>query len=192
MLAMTRPHPQAGVTLAELIVVVAVLAVLAVFAAPAALDWWRRETVIVLADRFASAVSLAQVTARNRRAWVHLGPLDAGEGWSSGWALYMTPSPQTQTTPLAPGAEDVLLSVSPPGVPAMELTFKSSQNGVDTLSYAPVGYSRTSNDAQLYGTLTVASGPHVRRVRINRAGRARICNPASDSSCGTDGIDDAP
>ncbi len=45
---MTRVARQVGVTLAELTAVLAILAILVVFAVPAGLDWWRRETVIVL------------------------------------------------------------------------------------------------------------------------------------------------
>ncbi|CAH0444113.1 hypothetical protein LMG10661_00657 [Ralstonia syzygii subsp. syzygii] len=182
---MTRVARQVGVTLAELTAVLAILAILVVFAVPAGLDWWRRETVIVLADHFASAASLARATARNQRIWVHLGPREAVSGWSAGWALYTTAMPRMRATPTAPGMDDVLITVSPPVVPSVDFAFTSSQKGVDTLSYAPVGYSRTSNGAPLSGTLTIASGAHVRRVRINLAGRVRVCNPATDRSCGT-------
>ncbi|WP_247701481.1 prepilin-type N-terminal cleavage/methylation domain-containing protein, partial [Ralstonia solanacearum] len=41
---MTRAARQAGVTLAELTVVLSILAILAAFAVPAGLDGWRRET----------------------------------------------------------------------------------------------------------------------------------------------------
>ncbi len=184
---MMRAARQAGVTLAELAMVLAVLAILAVFAVPAGLDCWRRETVIVLADRFASAASLARATARNQRIWVHLGPRETASGWSAGWALYTTAMPRMRATPATPGTDDVLITVSPPAVPSVDFAFISSQKGVDTISYAPVGYSRTSNGAPLSGTLTIASGAHVRRVRINLAGRVRVCNPATDRSCGTGG-----
>ncbi|HJV96887.1 MAG TPA: pilus assembly protein, partial [Albitalea sp.] len=68
------------------------------------------------------------------------------------------------------------------------------RSGVNTLSYSPVGYSRSGSGAQFFGTLTIASGTHVRRVVINSAGRARICNPATPGvkACGTDAsADDA-
>ncbi|MCF1663808.1 prepilin-type N-terminal cleavage/methylation domain-containing protein, partial [Klebsiella pneumoniae] len=60
MLAMNASRLRAGFTLTELVVVLSVISILAVFAAPAALNWWQRETVVVLADRFVSAISLAQ------------------------------------------------------------------------------------------------------------------------------------
>ncbi|WP_316679923.1 GspH/FimT family pseudopilin [Ralstonia flaminis] len=186
MLAMKSFRSHAGFTLVELVVVLSAISLLAVFAVPAGLNWWQRETVVVLADRFASTVSLAQTLSRNQRVWVHLGPINAAQGWPSGWALYMTSSPQTPATPLEPGADDVLIHVSPPMVPAVEFTFTASQRDVDTLSYSPVGYSRQRNGSQLYGTLTIRSGMHVRLVRINAAGRARICDPAQDTkTCST-------
>ena len=186
MLAMKAARLRAGFTLAELVVVLGVMAILAVFAGPTGLNWWQREAVVVMADRFVSAISLAQTMSRNQRMWIHLGPLSAQQGWSSGWALYMTPSPQTQATPLEPGTKDILMRVSPPVVPPVEFAFTASQRDVDTLSYAPVGYSRQRNGSQLYGTLTIRCGAHVRRVRISSAGRARICDPAQDTkTCGT-------
>ena len=186
MLAMKVSRLRTGFTLVELVVVLSVMAILAVFAAPAGLNWWQREIVAVLADRFVSAIALAQAMSRTQRAWIHLGPLDAQQRWSSGWALYMTPSPQTQATPLEPDTEAILVHVSPPVMPPVQFTFTPSQRDVDTLSYAPVGYSRQRNGSQLYGTLTIRSGVHGRRVRINSAGRARICDPAKDAkTCGT-------
>lgn len=124
---MTRVARQVGMTLAELTAVLAILAILVVFAVPAGLDWWRRETVIVLADRFASAASLARATARNQRIWVHLGPREAVSGWSAGWALYTTAMPRMRATPTAPGMDDVLITVSPPVVPSVDFAFTSSQ-----------------------------------------------------------------
>lgn len=185
---------RAGITLAEVVIVLAVMSVLAVFAVPAGLDWWRRETVIILADRFASALTLAQSMSRNQRAWVYLGPLDEKQGWSSGWALYLTSSHGTQDTPREPAPDSVLLTVSPPAIPPVSLSFRGSRPGVNTVSYSPVGYSRAGNGAQFYGTLTIASGTHVRRVVINSAGRARICDPATPGvkACGTNAsADDA-
>ncbi|WP_414706789.1 GspH/FimT family pseudopilin [Ralstonia sp. UBA689] len=184
----------AGVTLAEMVIVLAVLSVLTVFAVPAGLDWWRRETVVILADRFASALTLAQSMSRNQRVWVYLGPLNEKQGWSSGWALYSSPSHDQQDAPRGPAPDSVLMTVSPPVVPPVSLSFRGSRSGVNTLSYSPVGYSRSSNGAQFFGTLTIASGTHVRRVVINSAGRARICNPATPGvkACGTDAsADDA-
>lgn len=188
MLAMKHRDRQTGVTLAEMVIVLAVLSVLAVFAVPAGLDWWRRETVIILADRFASALTLAQTMSRNQRVWVYLGPLNEKQGWSSGWALYLTPSDKGEDTPREPTPDSILMTVSPPAAPPVSLSFKGSRPGVNTLSYSPVGYSRASNGAQFYGTLTIASGAHVRRVVINSAGRARICDPATPGvkACGTD------
>lgn len=180
---------RAGFTLAELVVVLSVVSILAVFAAPAGLNWWQRETVIVLADRFASAISLAQTLSRNQHVWVHLGPLNATQRWKSGWALYQTSAPGQQEAPREPDANSILMTVSPPMIPPAEITFRGSRRGVDTLSYAPVGYSRQLNGAQFGGTLTIASGTHIRRVKISLAGRARICDPANDTTCTDTGAD---
>ncbi|KHK56139.1 pilus assembly protein [Ralstonia sp. A12] len=173
---------RAGFTLAELIVVLSVMSILAVFAVPAGLDWWRRETVVTLADQVVSSITLAQTLSRNQRIWVQIGPRDTNQDWSSGWAVYITAKPQTQITPFKPSGGDLLITVSQPVSSSIKITFDGSRREVKTLSYSPVGYSRYKT-SQFYGTLTIASGAHIRRVKIDSTGRARVCNPDKDKTC---------
>ena len=174
---MTR-HAQAirpaGVTLLELVIVLAIVAVLAVMAVPSVIDRWQRETVILLAERLASTISLAQRTAQYRHAQTQVSPREPSQGWASGWELAVLPTTKTSGVASASGKE-VLVSVSLPTVPAVRLSVPRG-----TLSYEAVGYSWMT---EITGTtVTVSSGRHTRLVRINRVGRPRICDPDTDHS----------
>ncbi|MCO5398447.1 GspH/FimT family pseudopilin [Ralstonia soli] len=193
MLAMKRlAHRacKAGVTLMELAIVIAIVGILAMAALPSIIDRWQRETVILLADRFASTVSLARAMAQYQHIQTNIVQLDNRVGWDGGWALttqqpVSNPDRTAKPVPVPP-----LLSVSAvsvPKVPAVQISFRIRDQ---TLSYAPVGYSRDSNGGPRYGTLTISSGRHTRQVRISNVGRVRICDPVADSkSCPLTGDD---
>ncbi|WP_244191230.1 GspH/FimT family pseudopilin [Ralstonia insidiosa] len=192
MLAMTRrawPIRQAGVTLLELAIVIAIIGVLATAAVPSIVDRWQRETVILLAERFASAVSVAQETAQYRHVPTQLRPTkNPASGQGESWMLTMAPSPPASGASSA--TEDVpVLAITLPTMPTVKITPSNMPN--DTLSYSSVGYLQTSSP--LFGaTLKISSGRHQRLVRINNAGRARICNPDTDGdSCKPTGDDTA-
>ena len=179
----TRRMQQTGVTLLELAVVMTIVGILAVVAVPSIVDRWQRATVILLAEQFASAVSLARATAQYQHVQAHLRPQGGAADWSRGWEVVTSPpaiSPDTTSKP----AQETLLSASPSIPPTVHITSKFPN---DTFSFAPVGYSRRGNGAFLSGTLTITSGRHTRRVRINDVGRARICDPSTDTNCPVDG-----
>lgn len=170
----TQSTCQTGLTFLEMAIALAIVAVLAVAAIPSLLDRWQRETVVVLAEQFASAISLARTTAQHRHVWTYFRPQDPAHISTSPWKVSLSP-PGSVTA----AQENPLLLVSVPTLPPVRV---STNLPDDTLSYAPVGYSRKSNDSLLQGTLTITSGRHTRRVRINPVGRARICDPDTDSS----------
>lgn len=175
----TQTLQQAGVTLIELAIVLAIIGVLAVMAAPSIIDRWQRETVVLVADRLASSISLAQITAQRRHVQMQIAPRGPTLGWASGWQV--TEVPQSTAPGAAPASgRDILMSVVLPTVPAIQVNIPR-----DTLTYAAVGYSRMTGGAVSNITLTLSSGRHTRCVVINDAGRPRITEPAKGQPCGS-------
>ncbi len=172
-----QPVRQAGVTLLELVIALAIIGVLAVMATPSIIDRWQRATVVVLADRLASAISLAQKTAQYRHVETELTPQNPAIGWASGWQLTELPPKTAGTAPTS--RQEILMSVSLPTVPVVKITTGSSVSR--GLTYEAVGYSRTAGVSG--GTFTLSSGRHTRCVVINDAGRILIRDPATDDSC---------
>lgn len=185
MIQTPQRNGQAGVTLLELAIVLAIVAILAMAAVPSIIDRWQRETVILLANRFASTVSLARATAQYEHMQTNIMP--NRRNWNNGWWLTTQSANDPDKTSEASDGT-IVFSVSVPKVPAVRIDFPIRGNA---LSYAPVGYSRDSKGGQLYGTLTISSGRHTRQVRISSVGRARICNPDTDSKCSLSSDDDS-
>ena len=173
---------QAGVTLLELAIVFSIVSILAVMTLPLAMDRLQRDTVIVHAERLASAISLAQATAQHRHVRAEISAKGRRHDWRDGWQL--TISPWGEAANKSPSSSsEILLSVALPTFPRVELAHLGRK---EALSYGPMGYS------QLEGTrLSISSGRHVLVVVISPAGRARICDPATDSNrCGITGDGD--
>ncbi len=175
MLAITLPMlatRKAGVTLLELVIVLAILTLLAVMVVPPTIDRWQRETVTLLAERLASTISLAQRTAQHRHLQTEIAPRNASSDWASGWELTVL---ATAGTPGAAAASEreIMVSIPLPTVPAVRLSVPRSK-----ISYEAVGYSRMT---EVTGTtVTISSGRHTRLIRVNTVGRPRICDPHAD------------
>jgi type IV fimbrial biogenesis protein FimT len=184
-----KASAQRGVTLAELIVVVAISAVMMGVALPSLRELIRAYQLKAAVNDLFGAIDLARTQAIARGQRVQLVPAGAAASdWSDGWVVFVDGDGNRRPD----AGEEVIMRHGPPaGGIAIDAAF-SSQQGSPYLAYNSMGRScsDTSSLAARWGTLSLVQGGQIRRIKINMLGRARICNPArDDASCGAGGQD---
>lgn len=172
-----------GVSLVELMVVLAIAALLLGFAAPAMHDMIRRFQINAATSDLFGAIKLARSQAMARGRRVQLVPREpAGIDWSRGWVVFIDANGDRRPGP----GEEVIASQGelPQGI-AINFTFTgSSAPHYIAFNGAGRSCSDTSTMAARFGTLSLYHAGWTRRIRINMLGRARVCNPDKDgASC---------
>ena len=173
---------QRGFTFTELMAAGSIMLVLAAAAAPNFASLLDTLALRTATDELFAAVqhTRAQALARNTR--VLLAPLGEDGDWADGWAVFIDRDDDRR-----PGeGDEVILRRGPlkPGIVA-RATF-STQPSPPYLAYNGSGRacSATNSMVARFGTLTLEQGEAIRRIRISMLGRARVCNPSYDDSCG--------
>ena len=178
---MTAARGEGGISLLELVIVLAIAALMTGVALPDLRQMIRTHQLKAAANDLFGAIGLARTQAIARGRRVLLAPADAaGRDWSRGWVVFVD-----QDGDRRPGAgEEVILRrhALADGI-AVDMAF-SSQQGASYLAYNSMGRScsDTSSLAARWGTLSLVQGQQIRRIKINMLGRARICDPARDGA----------
>lgn len=172
-----------GLALLELMIVLAIVAVLMVVAAPDLRDMIRRYRLDAAVTDLFGAVGLTRSQAIARGSRVHLVPLEAGgANWSSGWIVFVDADGDRRPGP----AEEVIASHGPLAE-GIVTSFNFTSNKLPYyIAYNGAGRScsYSSSMTARWGTLSLHQDGQIRRIRINMLGRARICNPETDTdSC---------
>jgi type IV fimbrial biogenesis protein FimT len=180
MLAVTsgrsRVPRAAGLSLPELCTVIAIAAVLLAIAAPDLRDLVRTQQLKAATADLFSAIDLARARALARGRQVMLVPLDPlGADWRLGWRVQDDGAGMAE-----PIAEHGPL---PPGI-AVDFAFTNSARPY-YIAYNGAGRSCADGNsaAARWGTVSLYHGGHIRRIKINMLGRARVCDPARDAGC---------
>lgn len=174
----------AGFALAELMIVLAIAAVLIGLAAPSMRSLiLRHQLDTAVADLF-GAIDLTRSQAIARGSRVHLVPLEAaGVNWGSGWVVFIDADGDRRPGP----GEEVIASHGPidEGI-VTSFNFTSNKQPY-YIAYNGAGRSssHSSSMAARWGTLSLHQDGHIRRIRINMLGRARVCDPEREpDTCG--------
>lgn len=179
---------QRGFTLTELMAAGAIALVLAAAAAPNYAGLLDALALRSATDELFAAVQHARAQALARNTRVLLAPLGEGGDWADGWAVFIDHDDDRR-----PGdGDEIILRRGPlkPGIVA-RATF-STQPSPPYIAYNGTGRACAATNSMVarFGSLTLEQGDAVRRIKISMLGRARVCNPALDDSCG--GGDAAP
>ena len=177
---MLAVKPPRGLSLVELMVVIAVAAILLGIAVSDLGGMVRHQQLkAALADLF-GAIDLTRSQAITRGERVYLVPGD--DGWSSGWTVFVD-----QDGDGLPGEGDELIAVHGPLADGIVVTSGfTSPRTPDYIAYNGGGRScsHASSMAARWGTLSMTLDGHTRRIKINMLGRVRACDPARDGeSC---------
>ena len=172
----------AGFSLVETLVVLTIAAVLLGIAAPDLRALLRSQQLKAAAGDLLGAINLTRAQALARGRQVRLMPLDpAGRDWSRGWTVFQDSDGDGE-----PGPGDELIAVHGALAPGIATDFAfTSPAPPYYIAYNGAGRScsETSSAAARWGTLSLFHGDAIRRIKINMLGRARVCDPARDTSC---------
>lgn len=179
---MTPAQRRGGVTLLELLAVLAIAAVVMGMAMPNFHHLIRSQQLKAASTDLFGAIGLARMQAIARGSKVLVAPVAASQGWRGGWVVFIDQDGNRR----ADSGEEVIMRHGPLA-PGIEIGSNfNNQQGTPYLAYNSTGRScsDTNSQASRPGTLSLANEGQVRRIKINMLGRARMCDPARDgASC---------
>lgn len=177
-----RHMPRAdGFTLPELLVVLSIVAILLAAGLPRFHTYLQTQQVVTAAGQFLFALNLARSEAMQRGIRVDLVPRD-GNNWDSGWKVFVNASGDIKPS-FDNGA--TLIYSHEQAVENLRIIAKLSDKSSAYIAYNSNGRTRTNAGplTRQWGSLKFSLNGHSRLIRINLAGRARLCNPDDDTSC---------
>ena len=171
----------AGVSLPELMVVLAIAAILAALALPNLGAVLRTQRLKVAVGDLFGSIGMTRAQALGRNAHVQVAPRDPlGADWALGWTVFVDRDADGR-----PGAGDEILEEHPALGPGIAVDFAFTAAAAPFyIAYNGAGRSTgNQSDAARFGTVSLFQDGAVRRIKINMLGRARICDPARDDAC---------
>lgn len=175
-----------GFTLPELLIVFSIAAILLAAGVPSFRTYLHRQQVATAASQFLFALNLARSEAIRRADRVAVAPRD-GRNWENGWVVFISRDHRLQFNP----GDELLYSYD--GL-AQELRIATtlSDKSYPYIAYNGSGRTRANLSAQpQWGSWRFSLHGQARIVRVTLAGRARLCNPAEDTSCRFAGAQDS-
>ncbi len=160
-----------GMTLVELLVVLAVIGILLGLGVPAWSAMMRANQLATATNNLVAAITLARVEAvRSGHRATFCASLDGVTcttlGYHHGWIVFRDTDGDTYRDPNEP----ILAS----GGPVEGVSIHGNHPVVRMISYTPLGQPKTAGGAFQAGSLFVCKGRYGRRLVLSPAGRLRI------------------
>ena len=170
----------AGFTLIELMTVLAVATILLSIGIPSFRALLQNLRITSTANGFFAAMNLTRSEALKRGMPVHLSTVDGGIDWSKGWVVFVD---SNGTGQLDEGDEVIFKRDQIPN--GMTIDPKFTSKTVKYLTYNGSGRTQIngSNSAPQAGSFLITLDNQIeRKIVINFLGRARVCNPLTESA----------
>lgn len=171
-----------GLTLIELLIVLAVAMVLLGVAAPSFQQTLQRLRLQAAVNDLHAAIDLTRSQAIARGSKVTMAPVEpAGTNWQSGWIIFIDANGNRR-----PDAGELQLYRHDPLPKDIAVNARfTSGNAPAYVAYNAAGRScsATSSLSARWGTLSLSQGEQARNLKINMLGRVRVCDPSTDRSC---------
>lgn len=164
---------QRGLTLLELVVVMAVVGVLAGVGVPAFAGWVDQHRLTAFTNELHMGVMLARSEAIRRGQRVTLcvsadgAQCTSAAGWEAGWIMFL----DRNGNAMRDTGEEIIRMAQPTA-----RGLRATGNGTLTryVSYIPKGMTRSATGALQMGTIRVCGQSAQRQLIINAAGRPRV------------------
>lgn len=162
-----------GVSMVELLVVLAIASILAAAAAPSFAGFLAAQRLRLSAQALSESLSIARLAAISRGETVAVAPVDGS--WEKGWMVFPDLDGDGQR---GDGEELIAQQGAPVRGTRIAMGF-SLPDRDGYIAYAPSGRSCRAGAPELprWGTLTIAHGASKRRIKVSFLGRHRSCNP---------------
>lgn len=188
---LTPRHLIRGFTLIELLITLVILGVLIAVAVPSFSDIRRNSELSGAANNFLSALNAARAEGMKRNMHAIVTPIDGDNDWSKGWVVFVDVD---RGGTFSTGDLMVFQAAAPPSYISI-----SAGSGTGTAAENPSyllfdgsGFAKTKAGAFGANTVQISRNDvastqyrEIRRVKIAKTGRVRICTPqsASDNAC---------
>lgn len=184
---MNGRHRSGGLTLIELLAVIATAVFVMLFAIPALQDFLRDNRLAAATNRFTSSLQFARAEALVRHVTVRVCKLgnpgaalpqcsNGPQGYEQGWIIYADPSPQD----FQPNQIEDVLHVSD-GEADINFSIRGNSNVAQQIAFAATGITVGTPNGLGNGTIVLCDargwadkGRYARVVIISTPGRIRV------------------
>ena len=172
-------RPTFGLTLIELMIVLAIVIILMLLAQPGFQQMLDKQRIDVATRDLFGSIMLTRAEAIRRGHRVDLAASD-GTDWRNGWTVFIDADEATHA-----GQPKKIIHVHPSLPARLTITSVLRDRSSPYIAYAGNGRSRINSNSQVpqVGHLQLTLGAQQRRIILNFMGRPRLCNPAVDSGC---------
>lgn len=184
-----------GFTLIELLITLVILSVLIVVAVPSFSNIRKNSELSSTANNFMSALNTARAEGMKRNLHALVTPVDGDNNWGKGWIVFVDVD---RNGAYSTGDLLILQTEGPP--PYISVSAGSgSGTAAENPSYLLFdgsGFSKTTSGGFGANTVQISRNDvastdyrQIRRIKVAKTGRARVCTPqsASDSACKVSG-----